>query len=432
MQSEGRLIFSTLTLLFGAIQSTSAAGADSTELTGGWDGLRPALVGRGIDLSLNYTSEIADNPRGGDAQRQSYVDQWALGSTFDLHKLVALNATVQITITDRNGQDLGDNANLHTAQLTQEVYGRGQTWRLTEFWYQQSWFDDRLTWKLGRMPVGDSFGTFSCNFQNLSFCGAQAGNVRGDYWYNWPVSQWATRLKFVATAELQFKLGAYQVNPTYIDTTWAEGNALYPNGPSGTTGALILFETEWKPNFLGLPDHYKIGSWDDTSTADDVYYDVNRQPLVLTGATPLKHHGQGGAYLEVEQQITGSPSARGATVFLNATQSGRATAPQLDRQISLGVQYKGAIPSRGADTVGLAVAVNHINDRVAANERLLDGIPGNTVPVQGAEYVTEAFYGWKPWPFLTFRPNIQYVLHPNGTTAYENVVVIGLKTTLDF
>jgi carbohydrate-selective porin OprB len=30
------------------------------------------------------------------------------------------------------------------------------------------------------------------------------------------------------------------------------------------------------------------------------------------------------------------------------------------------------------------------------------------------------------------RPNIQYILHPNGTTAYENVVVIGLKTTLDF
>jgi porin len=123
---------------------------------------------------------------------------------------------------------------------------------------------------------------------------------------------------------------------------------------------------------------------------------------------------------------------RGATVFLNVTQSDRATATDLDRQVSLGVQYKGAIPARPADTLGLALAANHVSARVAANERLLDGIPGNRLPVQGSEYVTEVFYGWKPWPYLTLRPNFQYILHPDGTTAYANVVVIGLKTTLDF
>ncbi len=432
MNSQGRLISSILTLILGVIRAAAVSAADSTTLTGDWGGLRPALAGQGVDLSGNYTSEIADNPRGGSSQRQSYVDQWTFAAAFDLHKLLALDAIFQITITDRNGQDLDDNADLHTTQLTQEVFGRGQTWRLTEFWYQQSWFDDRLTWKLGRMPVGDSFGTFSCNFQNLSFCGAQAGNVRGDYWYNWPVSQWATRFKFVATDELQIKLGAYQINPTYIDKTWSEGNALFPDNPAGTTGALILLEGEWTPNFLSLPDHYKIGIWDDTSTANDVYYDVNHEPLVLTGAAPLKHHAQGGAYLEFEQQITGTPSSRGATVFLNVVQSDRATATELDRQVSLGVQYKGVIPSRPADTLGLAIAANHVSGRVAANERLLDSLAGNALPVQGSEYVTEIFYGWKPRPYVTFRPNIQYVLHPNGTTAYDNIVVIGLKTTVDF
>jgi len=168
------------------------------------------------------------------------------------------------------GRDLDQTANLHTLQQVQEIYGRGQTWRLSEFWYQQTWLDDRLLWKVGRVAAGETFGSFNCNFQNLTFCGPQPGSVRGDYWLNYPVSQWGTRLEFAVTPQVRVMLGVYQVNPTYIDDSWAAHNGLLPDNPSGTTGALIPLEANWTPQFLGLRDRFQFGVWYDSSNANDV------------------------------------------------------------------------------------------------------------------------------------------------------------------
>ncbi len=422
-----------LSLIFVLVLLGHSAWAQGpSTLTGDWGGLRTQLLDRGINLTTIYTSELANNPSGGDEEKTAYADEWALGAGFDLQRLFGWNGGhFQITITERNGYDLDQTANLHTLQQVQEIYGRGQTWRLTEFWYQQTWIDDRLLWKLGRVTAGETFGSFSCNFQNLTFCGEQPGNVRGDIWFNYPVSQWGTRLEFAVTPQVKVMLGVYQVNPTYIDDSWAAHNGLLPDNPSGTTGALIPLEAEWMPKFLGLPDKFQFGVWYDTSNANDVYLDVNRQPLVLTGDAPLRRHGQDGAYISFEQQITGVASKSGATLFLNITQADQETSPSTDRQIAFGLQYKGPF-TRPNDVLGFALGTTHVNSRVAAGERLLNEVNGSNVPVQSSEYVAEAFYGWTPWPFVTLRPNLQYVVHPGGSSAYANDVVVGLKTTIKF
>jgi porin len=286
-----------------ALLEYSAAADDSPTLTGDWGGLRTQLLDRGINLTTIYTSELANNPRGGDEERTAYADEFAFGATFDFQRLFDWNgAHFQITVTDRNGHDLDLTANLHTLMQVQEIYGRGETWRLTEFWFQQTWFDDRLLLKVGRLAVGENFGSFSCNFQNLTFCGSQPGSVRGDYWYNYPVSQWGTRLELSFNEQVQLKFGVFQVNPTYIDDSWAAHNGLLPDNPPGTTGALIPLELDWMPKLLGLPDSFKCGVWYATSNANDVYFDANYQPLVLTGAAPLRRHGRDGAYLRFRQR----------------------------------------------------------------------------------------------------------------------------------
>jgi porin len=417
-------------LLLGA---RSACAADTANLTGDWGGLRSRLNDQGIALSLIYTSEAADNPRGGDAEKAAYADEWAFGATFDLQKLAGLTAAkVHITISDRNGRDLDETADLHTLMAVQEIYGRGQTWRLSEFWYQQGWFDDRWVWKVGRLPVGENFGSFSCNFQNLTFCGSQPGSVRGDYWYNYPVSQWATRVDIALNRLLKLNVGIYQVNPTYISNSWAAHNGVLPDFPSGTTGALIPVEADLTPSAWVLPGDYKLGVWYETSTLSDVYFDINNQPLVLTGAPALPRHGSEGAYLSFVQQVSGVPHAQGAQVFLNVTQADERTSPALDRQVALGVQYKGIVAARKNDTLGLAWGTSHVNSRVAADERLMDDYTASRVPVQTSEYDAELFYGWTPFPFVTLRPNLQYVVHPGGSQAYDNELVVGLKTTLKF
>jgi porin len=97
------------------------------------------------------------------------------------------------------------------------------------------------------------------------------GSGRGDYWYNYAVTQWATRIDYAVTEGLKLKVGVYQVNPTYINDSWAAHNGLLPDNPSGTTCALIPLEVDWTPKLLGLPDNYKFGVWYDTSNANDVF-----------------------------------------------------------------------------------------------------------------------------------------------------------------
>ena len=68
---------------------------------------------------------------------------------------------------------MSDDAGLGTLQQVQEVFGRGQTLRLSQFWYDQKFIDGVVDWKTGRITFGEDFAAFSCDFQNLTLCGAQ-------------------------------------------------------------------------------------------------------------------------------------------------------------------------------------------------------------------------------------------------------------------
>jgi porin len=282
------------------------------------------------------------------------------------------------------------------------------------------------------MTVGEDFASFSCDFQNLSFCGAQPGNLVGGYWVNWPTSQWAARFQYHTSENSYLHLGVYQVNPTFINDQYARRSGWKPNNPGGTTGALIPLEAGWQPRWRGLPGSWKVGAWYNTSNGSDLYLDVNRNPRGFSGLDPLQRNGQFGAYLSLQQQVTGRADGRGATAFLNFTHADRNTA-QLDHQLSLGVQYKGPFDSRGQDSVGFAVGATHNNGRFA------DAVSQNNLrtgqdAIAGSSYelVSELYYAWTPVPSVSLRPNLQYIVHPGGTTRNRNAFVIGLKAILAF
>src|SRR5262249_33452215 len=119
---------------------------------GDWGGLRTDLYRRGVDFQLGYTLELGYNARGGDDHLLRHADQFNFGATFDLQKLAGWRgAKLQATITDRNGDNLSADANLGTLMQVQEIFGRGNIFRLTQLWYEQAFLDDRLDVKLGRM-----------------------------------------------------------------------------------------------------------------------------------------------------------------------------------------------------------------------------------------------------------------------------------------
>ncbi|QWT18825.1 carbohydrate porin [Bacillus sp. NP157] len=415
--------------------TTSGTGDLSTSkyLFGDWGGERSRLADKGITFDFGYGFEAAHNYSGGTKSITRYTDQWKLGTAFDLQKLWGWDgAKFTIMVTDRNGRDIGADAHIGNNQLIQEVYGRGQTWHLTIFALEQKFFDGALTWKVGRLPVGEDINQFSCDFQNLSFCGAQPGNIVGDYWINWPTSQWATVLKLNTSSDTFVQIAGYQMNPKYADDSYAVHHGLTPGFPSGTTGALIPLEFGWKPTLNGLPGSYRAGVWYNTSKGNDLYLNTDHQPLAEYGGSALQHDSRRGAWITFQQQVSGVAGGKGTTVFLNVTSADHATSAT-NNQIALGMEYKG-IFDRPNDFIGAAIAGSHANGYAAKNQRLINALnPDNPGIVNdGYEKVAEVFYSWSPIPSVAIRPNLQYIKDPGGSKQNDDAFVLGLKTSVAF
>lgn len=402
-----------------AAVATTGQVAPSEWLLGDWHGERTHLRDLGFDFQFGYTSEIANNPAGGTEHKTRYSDQWSAGVTFDLDRLLDIHdAQFQVSVTQRDGRDLDLDANLGTLQQVQEVYGRGQTTRLTQFWYDQKFDNGLIDWKIGRMTFGEDFASFSCDFQNLTFCGSDPGNIAGNYIYNWPVSQWGTRVKVALSGFGYVQAGVYDANPKYLGTH----DEILPSFFAHSTGAILPVELAWLPTFGDgtLKGSYKIGAWYDTSTGDDVVDDANGDPFSLTGLSPSQHHGRYGGYINIQQAVSDNLS-----LFLNAVIADDRTATT-DRQIAGGLVYTGLFSARPKDDIGFGVGTTHVNHRVADSEA------DQGLPVAHSEYAFELYYTYRPTGGLLIRPNVQYVVEPGGISENKDVVVLGLKTAATF
>ena len=419
-------------LAFAAADISAEEISPNQGVTGDWGGLRTKLYQDGVDFQLGFVTEAAYNVTGGDSNLLRNANQFAFGVTLDTDKLVGLKGgKFQITITDRNGQNLSADANLGTLMQVQEIYGRGNTFRWTQFWYQQLLFDNVLDVKLGRMGVGEDFMSFSCYFQNLSFCGSLPGNIVST-WYNWPVSQWATRLKINVTPEWYGQIGFYNINPENIQTS----DVFKLNNPPGTIGTLIPVEVGWTPKLFEarLPGAYRLGYWYDSSNQPNVFLAANGQPLVLSPGVPaLMESSESGWYAMAQQQVTTvhGDASRGLTLFANFVQADRDTAT-IDQLIIVGLFYTGPLNARPQDDIGFGVGRTHVNNSVAQGQQLQNANGLGPVAVQTSEYPFELYYTFNIGNWLSLRPNIQYIVHPGGTSQNDNVLVLGLKAGVKF
>ncbi|WP_263262597.1 carbohydrate porin [Pseudomonas sp. RIT-PI-S] len=414
----------------------------SQYMTGDWGGLRHELYDKGYDFTFEYVGEAATNLNGGynDDRTARYSDQFALGVQLDLEKLFGWHgAEAKLAITERSGRNLGNDrisdprAGMFSSP--QEVWGRGQTWRLTQMWVKQTFMDDKLDVKFGRFGEGEDFNSFPCDFQNLAFCGSQVGNWIGDIWYNWPVAQWALRVKYNLTPELYAQIGAYEQNPSYLET----GNAWKLSG-SGTKGAIIPVELVWSPSINSLPGEYRLGYYYSTAKANDVYEDENGDAQAATGGTYKSHSSKHGWWVVAQQQLTShnGDASRGLSIFANATVHDKAT-NVVDNYQQVGFVYKGLFDARPQDDIGVGVARIHVNDDVSDRARLANALSGiddydnpGFVPVRSSEYDAEIYYGVHFTNWLTVRPNLQYIKRPGGVDEVDNALVAGLKVQAKF
>lgn len=91
-----------------------------------------------------------------------------------------------------------------------------------------------------------------------------------------------------------------------------------------------------------------------------------------------------------------------------------------------GLSYKGLIPGRDNDTLGIAFAYAQLSP--GARESLREE---GSSPI-GAEMVLECTYQAQITPWLTIQPDLQYIINPGGTTDLDNAFVVGGRAAIVF
>lgn len=397
----------------------------ATTLTGDWGGARQKLHDKGIDLSADYVGEFGHNTSGGIRQTSAYADQIHVGALLDFDKLWGWRGgSFTISINDRNGKQLDNKAQLGTLLETMEIYGAGNVTRLTRFYYEQRLWNDLIDVKLGRMDISDDFFPFSCNFQNLNFCGALPGyNTQG--WFNYPVAQTGGVLRINPGKSWYVKLGAFDVNKNNLANSG--GLRLSPTGKS--QGTLILAELGFSSHLDGnadLPGTWAVGGWRNSGHYPNLLLDIHGQPRTLTGAAPRMQGGVSGFYAMGQQQITHNAAGGGLSLFANVMQ-GDPNTDYTDNKVSLGLFYDAPFASRPQDRIGFAIGRDHVSSQVADGAILANAAGLGPLPVPGYEFITELNYKAQVMPGLYLLPNIQYIHHPGGTSSNPDATVFGMR-----
>lgn len=155
------------------------------------------LKDKGIDFTINYTSEELAAVQGGDSDALVHAGQLSFTGHADMERLAGWKgAAITLSVSKRDGQGINARSGIGALLGPQEIFGRGNITRISQFWLDQKLLDDRVSVRVGRVNAGSDFEEFDCHFINLSYCGNQVGNIVSDYWYNYPISQWARSPKF--------------------------------------------------------------------------------------------------------------------------------------------------------------------------------------------------------------------------------------------
>jgi porin len=416
-------------------------------VTGDWWGLRTLLHNRGVDFNLDYFSEMAGNISGGKdnfsgypkglGQSWAYTDQALFGVDLDFQKMIGWEgASFECYITKRTGENLSAWVNPNTLQLIQEVYGRGQTWRITDFWFKQTLFNDLLELKLGLMNMSQEFGGFyAFPFENLTFTSGITGNVAGYSMFTWPVSQWGTDLQWNATKTLSFRIGLFAFNNYWISSNYY----MRLDNPGGTSGAVIPFEIDWKPKLpiwgKDLPGLWVLGAFGNTNhletsgAAKSVLASAPGAAAFL-GST---FEGDYGVYGSIWQQVTAPDPNRpktGLSAFAGSIWLDPQTAYQ-NFQVFTGLYYWAPWSKRPYDSCGIATGYNRVSGNVRRAETgYVASHPGSGYGVQSNEFVEEIFYSFDVFHGANVQPDIQYIINPGGYKSATNIWVFGIQLSV--
>lgn len=405
-------------------------------MLGDWGGARTKLQDKGIDFEFVYFASNPWNMTGGIETGDHYQGTLLMTLDLDSEKLVGYEGGhFRASGLWLHGQDhfsdrhIGDFNKVNLIDFPNDE-------RLWELWYGQELFDGKLTLKAGQMLVDSDFmvpqfynqmGYFY--FLNQTFFFPTLAFNVWDRPAPFPVEHHA-----LASSPYGAPGALIRVDP--IDELYLQA-AVYDGLPdtrgNGTSinlnsdeGALAYFEVGYKlnqqPGDDGLPGNYKLGGFYHTDDFAD-----NRSAVLslLTGPPIETHSGSYGGYLLVDQVLyleegKDDPAQQGLAGFF------RVTGAPADRNLTQfgidgGLLYKGPIPTRDYDSIGIAASYLEMSDDIADALRDFDtAVPGIVQAIPDYEAVIELNYRAQMTAWWSLHASVQHVIHPAGRLPVDS------------
>ena len=436
------------------------------------NGDRSRLAKSGFTVNGHLVDEAAANssgglPLGGTAHQRGTAlsSEFGFGFDLDFDKLYAGSGAgiLHFLLTTRFGSNLSSQAIGNLASV-EEIYGDGQTTRITFLDYEQPIFKKRLDLRLGKYNQQNDFiagssywgGNLYCFYQNNNICGTPAGipinngvvpgGSEGYTYY--PSSEWGARLRVNTSRDVYVQAAAIQGNPVVNNANG--GLYLGFNGATGTELPLEIGAT--LRGRSGEPDgNVRVGGYFDTSNVEN--FATRGEPAIAltpaeTNVAGLANNvaalasvgvhydrGRSGAYVQADHLIQGrSGAGKNGTAVFGAFEYSDPQTSSISTMFDIGVVRHGTFRGRDNDTIAAGFASDDYNVRLQRLEATLQA-EGFTVPITRQDQVVELNYGIAAASWFVLRPGLQLVIDPGGAKPSvatgvvnppRNALVIGL------
>jgi len=398
--------------------------------TGDWFGARTSLQDRGIELfgGYNYTLQCAIPTSGSGASNWIYSGMLDYGVQLDLDKLVGWpGASVQTTWLWIHGNTMEES--LQDDLLISSDLAGFNTFRMLDLWFQQNLLDEKISIRVGQFTADSEFvrsaGAGVFLNRSLGWPALLAANLPGGG-PSVPLATLGLRLAVQPTDRLTLQFAIFQGN-VYDQNTNPYGFLWNLNRD---VGFFLINEAQWRwhPDDTGLPGQIKAGFWVQTGRSAN--------PLAAT-----TNHANFGGYVVLDQMLYREPNATG-------TKSDGKTAPPApspqglgwfgriggappERSIvgfyfDTGLFYTGLIPTRDADTFGIAFAYGELSSGAAQIPTFRDSYG------DGYQMVLELTYRAQITRWMTIQPDVQFIISPGSSLNNDNAIILGGSMAIRF
>lgn len=427
-------------------EAASDAGAPLLErdsFTGDWFGVRPFFSDRGLEFFATYSAELWGNTRGGIKTGTLYTGLLEFGAELDLEQAVGWKgATIGTTWLWLSGRDASED--LAGNFLTVSNIAGFNTLRMLDLWIQQILWDELLSVKAGQFGADSEFfiSDYAGLFLNSTFGWPPVASMNiPSGGPAFPIGPPGIRLAASPLPWLTVRTAAFQGNVFAQDVN-RHGFRYRLNAQTGFT-FFNEIETHWNRAEVetGLPGTFKAGAWfqsgqladplaDSTASGNSGYYFIIDQMVFRESNLSAPQPSAGGKAVvpsgksakSLEAPIGNDPNDQGLGWFVRMAFTPR------DRNVvnyyfDTGFTYKGLIPTRDNDTLGIGFGYAQLSNGALAASAA-DG-----AFVSRSEMVLELTYQAELTPWLIFQPDLQLLLNPGGN---PDALLLGGRATIVF